>query len=214
MKNQALIIAPPFSFAIALTASIFAVILAIKDHIWTYATLEFALVALTLHLFYSMLHIPPVYAILLSSVLGFGVAMSINSLYNRYISWRVQVAENSSGWYNCILGHELVAESSKGWSRTLNRFTYCFNGKNLYRIRIFFLQILTDLKLIEFFLQRRPEDELDLNNFLDLTATVTTNHFVDNSRSSKLNLYFQFQKRENNRDDNSGNDNVVCTNSQ
>ncbi|KAG8370083.1 hypothetical protein BUALT_Bualt14G0080700 [Buddleja alternifolia] len=96
MRNQALIIAAPFAFTLSLTASICAVIIAIKEYIWTYAALEFALVALTLHIFYSLLKLAAVYAILISSVLGIGSAMLINTMYMCFFSWRVQVAQNSN----------------------------------------------------------------------------------------------------------------------
>ncbi|XP_039038526.1 uncharacterized protein LOC120176091 [Hibiscus syriacus] len=96
MKREANMIAAPFAFALGLLASIFAVLLAIKEYIWTYAALEFAIVTLTVHLLYDVVHMKAVFAILISGTVSFGTAMALNSLYIYCLGWRAQVAGNSS----------------------------------------------------------------------------------------------------------------------
>ncbi|KAL3812781.1 hypothetical protein ACJIZ3_014049 [Penstemon smallii] len=96
MNNKSLIMSAAFSFTLGLTSSIFAVILAIKEYIWTYAALEFALVALFLQIFYSLLHFKSVHAILISWALGFGLAICINYMYIKFFSWQVQVVQDTN----------------------------------------------------------------------------------------------------------------------
>ncbi|MBA0822727.1 hypothetical protein Goarm_019510, partial [Gossypium armourianum] len=96
MKTQAVVIAAPFAFTLGLLGSIFALILAIKEYIWTYAAFEFALVAVIVHVFYTVVHMKAVFSILLSGMISFGTAMALNSLCIRCFGWRVQVAGNSN----------------------------------------------------------------------------------------------------------------------
>ncbi|CAN8255894.1 unnamed protein product [Cochlearia groenlandica] len=94
LNTQAIFVAAPFSFTLALLASTFAVVLAIREHIWTYAALEFTLVALLVHLLYATLGLPVVYAMLVAGILGFGMAMCLNLLYVCYSSRHVRVPLN------------------------------------------------------------------------------------------------------------------------
>ncbi|KAG7576265.1 Zinc finger RING-CH-type [Arabidopsis thaliana x Arabidopsis arenosa] len=126
LNKQAIYIAAPFSLTLGLLASIFAIVLAIREYIWTYAALEFALVGMLVHILYATVkailshlsgflisllingnqYIFPIslfqvrlsatYSILFAGILGFGIAVCLNSLYLHYFAWRVRIAENSS----------------------------------------------------------------------------------------------------------------------
>ncbi|XP_052206707.1 uncharacterized protein LOC127811044 isoform X2 [Diospyros lotus] len=83
MRNEAFLVAFPCAFFLGLLSSIFAVIIAI-DYMWRYAALEFAVVAMVIFLFHSLLHLKPLWEIAVSSILGFSMSMSLNKLYTRY----------------------------------------------------------------------------------------------------------------------------------
>ncbi|KAL9274913.1 hypothetical protein AKJ16_DCAP13865 [Drosera capensis] len=93
-KSRAIMIATPFSFTLGLMASLFVVNLAIREYIWTLAALELALVAVILRIFYSILNIGW-YLILYSALLGFEMALGLNSLYIHLYTWRVQMVRTS-----------------------------------------------------------------------------------------------------------------------
>lgn len=80
MGSQAIVIAAPFSFSLGLLSSISAIFLARKDYVWSYSAFEFVLAVIFLHLFYSVLEVSAVYAILFASFMAFGIAMCLNSL--------------------------------------------------------------------------------------------------------------------------------------
>lgn len=89
LNSQAINIAAPLSFSLGLLSSISAIFLASKDYVWPYSAFQFVLVALFLHLFYSVLQVNAVYAILFASLVGLGTAASVNSLVV-FLAWRNQ----------------------------------------------------------------------------------------------------------------------------
>ncbi|KAI3995159.1 hypothetical protein MKX01_031961 [Papaver californicum] len=64
-----------------------------RAFVWMFASIQFTLVVLFAHLFYTVLHVRVVLAILLSSFAGFGIAMSGNALLTEFFGWRRRHAQ-------------------------------------------------------------------------------------------------------------------------
>nr|CAD1833396.1 unnamed protein product [Ananas comosus var. bracteatus] len=99
MRTRAVVIAAPFSLTLGLLGSFFSVVVACREYVWAYSALQFSLVVIFLHLFYSVLQVKMIFAILLAAFAGFGLAMGINSLCLQFFSWRfrtIQAQMNAS----------------------------------------------------------------------------------------------------------------------
>ncbi|XP_020108866.1 uncharacterized protein LOC109724449 [Ananas comosus] len=99
MRTRAVVIAAPFSLTLGLLGSFFSVVVACREYAWAYSALQFSLVVIFLHLFYSVLQVKVIFAILLAAFAGFGLAMGINSLCLQFFSWRfrtIQAQMNAS----------------------------------------------------------------------------------------------------------------------
>ncbi|KAF6167892.1 hypothetical protein GIB67_027670 [Kingdonia uniflora] len=88
MGTGAIAISLPFSCILGLLASMTSSTMVLRRFVWVYASIQFGLVVLFAHIFYSVLHIHAVLSILLSTFAGFGVAMSGNSILVEFLRWR------------------------------------------------------------------------------------------------------------------------------
>ncbi|XP_068642554.1 uncharacterized protein [Aristolochia californica] len=91
MKSNAVKIALTSSFILASLASILSIILARRDYIWAYSAFQFALVTISLHIFYVRLHLSAVNALLMAAAAGFSIAFIINSLCFFTFGWRSEM---------------------------------------------------------------------------------------------------------------------------
>uniref|UniRef100_A0A5B7BCR3 RING-CH-type domain-containing protein n=1 Tax=Davidia involucrata TaxID=16924 RepID=A0A5B7BCR3_DAVIN len=88
MGSGAIAISLPFSCILGLLASMTSTTMVRRRYAWIYATIQFALVVLFAHVFYTMLHVQAVLSVLLATLAGFGGAMIFSSIFPEFLRWR------------------------------------------------------------------------------------------------------------------------------
>lgn len=84
MGSGAIAISLPFSCILGLLASMTATTMVRRKYAWVYAAVQFGLVVLSAHLFYSLLHMQPVLSVLLATFTGFGSTMCGTSVLQEF----------------------------------------------------------------------------------------------------------------------------------
>ncbi|KAJ0234884.1 hypothetical protein HA466_0270060 [Hirschfeldia incana] len=87
MKSSAVAVALPFSCIIGLLASVISTTMVKRSYVWIFATVQFGLVVLFGHVFYSVVK-QPVVCIVLATMIGFGLTMSGTTAINEFFKWR------------------------------------------------------------------------------------------------------------------------------
>lgn len=109
MGSGAIAISLPFSCILGLLASMTSTTMVNRKYVWVYATIQFGLVVLFAHLFYSLLDVQPVLSILLATFAGFGVSMTGNSILVEILRWQ----RRCRAWYNERRNSQEVSQSDR-----------------------------------------------------------------------------------------------------
>ncbi|XP_072063786.1 uncharacterized protein [Arachis hypogaea] len=88
MGSGAVAMSLPFSCILGLLGSMTSTTMVRRNHVWVYATVQFVLVVVSGHLFYSLVHMQAVLAILLATFTGFGAVMFVASVLAEISNWR------------------------------------------------------------------------------------------------------------------------------
>ncbi|KAF5471796.1 hypothetical protein F2P56_008563 [Juglans regia] len=96
MGSGAIAISLPFSCIIGLLASMAATTMVSRKYFWVYAAIQFVLVVLLGHLFYSLVRIQPVLSVLVATLTGFAVTMCGHSIIVEVWKWRTRSSSSSN----------------------------------------------------------------------------------------------------------------------
>jgi hypothetical protein len=88
MGSGAIAMSLPFSCIMGLLASMTSTTMVPRKYAWIYASVQFVLVVLFAHIFYSVVHVQGVLSVFLATLLGFGGAMCGTSVIHEILKWR------------------------------------------------------------------------------------------------------------------------------
>ncbi|XP_023513398.1 uncharacterized protein LOC111777897 isoform X2 [Cucurbita pepo subsp. pepo] len=88
MGTSAIAISLPFSCVLGLLSSMTSSTMVNRRFVWVYATVQFAMVVLFSHIFYSVVGVQAVLAIILATLTGLGIIMSGSSIIVEFLRWR------------------------------------------------------------------------------------------------------------------------------
>ncbi|KAK9079087.1 hypothetical protein SSX86_000757 [Deinandra increscens subsp. villosa] len=96
MGTSAIALSLPFSCVLGLLSSMTSSTMVRRRFVWLYASIQFALVVIFAHIFYSLVHVQAVLSILLATFAGCGVAMSGSSIVVEILRLKRQWWHDSS----------------------------------------------------------------------------------------------------------------------
>ncbi|XP_051131416.1 uncharacterized protein LOC127251663 isoform X2 [Andrographis paniculata] len=88
MGSSAIAISLPFACILGLLASMTSTTMVRRKYAWIYATIQFGMVVVFAHVFYSLLHVQAVLSVLLATFAGFGGAMCGTSIFFEILKFR------------------------------------------------------------------------------------------------------------------------------
>lgn len=88
LGTGAIAISLPFSCVLGLLSSMTASTMVKRRFVWVYASVQFGLVVVFAHVFYSLIHVQAVLCVLLATFAGLGVAMSGSSIIIEFLRWK------------------------------------------------------------------------------------------------------------------------------
>ncbi|KAJ6817545.1 putative E3 ubiquitin-protein ligase MARCH10 isoform X2 [Iris pallida] len=86
--TAALTVSLPFSFILGFLASMTASTMMLGGYVWTYAVVQFVLVVVFAHHFYSVIHMRAITSIVLATFASFGLTMGLSSIILEVLRWR------------------------------------------------------------------------------------------------------------------------------